>query len=621
MQITDYRKVAIAGTALLAVCGVLRANPSNRDFDAALAVHGQTLSPELQQRAQSLYETANKSMIGFAKAINSSRDARLDGRELGRTHLALLQMGRLGGRLVLLGEPAGADYQARANVLRQGLNKIIPAYRSTRLGQAFIETIRLQIRKQAPVRMKTLVKVQELANQQKWEQAEDVLYELLDMLETGTVFLTSAEHQSIYEPFDEVRAAVDRAMFRIRKVQANDILSQSRQAQTPDFAAVDAQMKAAARALATSAQVPWAEESLTGPELVDRFGQKWREIQVKSLRCQALDWAMQSGASEMYEEEGEGDPSSAERDRITGPMRQFTASVEQAIAQAIDADAQRASAEEAVRLYHEYLSVLAPLARQAERSGLASVVEPPLKNLASKSDAFAQEVAAYQAATDELLRWRRRVAAGRAAAQAAGYPAVEKPFFEATRNNGEYKGLFPERDADPRFPALQASAPQVMPVATERLMGQAVAVHDVVRLPGQSRAAIARHRMRTYANLPTGLNVASELDSLKFDLMVGNTANPLTLAAMQSLTSAERGDFSAVGGTISGIHLESLITRFASLPEPAAVLMPLGVLPREDVEYRLHAQMLMRFDIQPQWAQHDHFFVEFTPPADAAASQ
>ena len=614
-----HRNAAIVGTALFAVCGVLQANPSDQDFDAALAVHGKTLSPELQQRAQSLYETANEAMIGFAKAVNSSRDVRLDGKKLGRTHVALTQVHRLGGQLLLLGEPAGADYQARVGVLKQGLNRIIPAYQSSRAGQAFIETIRLQLRKQYPARMKTLVNVQQLATQQKWAQAEEVLYRLLDMLETGTVFLSSAEHQSIYDPFEEVRGAVDRAMFRSRMVQANEILRQSRRAQTPDFAGVDAQMKTAAQALTQSAKVPWAEESLTGPELVDRFGQKWREIQVMSLRCQALDWAMQFRASDMYE--GEGDSSIDKRDAISGPMRQFTASVEQAIAQAIDADAQRASAEDAIRLYHEYLRVLAPLARQAERRGLASVVEPPLEKLASKSDAFAQEVAAYRAATDELLRWRRRVAAGRAAGQATSYPSVEKPFFEATRNEGEYRGLFPEKDADPRFPALQASAPQVMPVATERLMGQTVAVHDVIRLPGQSRVAIARYRMRTYANVPTNLNVASELDALKYDLLVSDQAFPLTLAAMQSLTSAERGDFSAVGGTISGLHLESLITRFASLPEPAAVLMPLGVLPREDVEYRIHSQMLMRFDIQPHWAQHDHFFIALAPPADAAATQ
>jgi hypothetical protein len=27
------------------------------------------------------------------------------------------------------------------------------------------------------------------------------------------------------------------------------------------------------------------------------------------------------------------------------------------------------------------------------------------------------------------------------------------------------------------------------------------------------------------------------------------------------------------------------------------------------------SQMLMRFDVQPQWVQHDHFFVELAAPA------
>jgi hypothetical protein len=610
----------VAGIALLAMGNILLANPSHQDFDAALAVHGRTSSPEIQQRAQALYESANEALIGFAKALNTSRGVQLDGKKIGRTHLELLQLARLGGRLVLLGEPAGVDYQRRSAVLKQNLNKVVTAYQSTRGGQAFIQSIRQQLARQTPVRARTLRQVQELAQQGKWPQAENALYDLLDMLETGTVFLTSNEWREIYDPFEDVRQAVDRAMLKLRYDQAREELATRREAETPDFEGVAAQMLSAAQALNTSTTVPWEGDSLTGPELVDRFGQKWQELQVMALRCRALDWAMQQRGTDMYEMEGdfEGEPV----DRLRGPMKQFQGSVAQAVAQAIDADAARASAEDAAVLYVEYLKVLAPLVRQAER-GLADVVEPPLQKLASQGGNFAQEVVAYQAATDELLRWRRRVASGRAAARASAYPSLEKPFFEATRSKDEYRGLFPERDADPRTPALQASAPQVMPVAIERLMGQTVAAHDVVRVPGQSRTAIGRYRVRTYASVPIDLPLENELDALRYDLLAGDQAPPLSLAAMQSLLTAEGGDFVTVGGTIRGLHLESLITRFASLPTPAAVLLPLGVLPREDTDevedYDLRSQMLMRFDLQPQWVQHDHFFAELA--TDASADQ
>ena len=618
MQITKPRHAAIVGTVLLAVSGVVRANPSDVDPDAGLAVHGQTMSSELRQRAQFLYESANDAMIGFAKAVNSSRNVRLDGRKIGRTHLQLVQLKRLGERLRMLGEPAGVDYEARANVLRRPLDKLVADYRLTDAGQQFIQSIRIQIQRQAPVRLKTVAKVRQLVAQQKWESAENVLYEMLDLLETGTVFLLAADHRIIYDPIWEVREVVDQTMARKRRLQANEILREARQAQMPDFAGATAQITTAVQALATSAQAPWSGASLTGPQLVEQFGDKWREIHVASLRCQALDWAIGNRQTEEEEYAG-GDDHAYSGLAIDEQIDQFKAAVTQAIVQAIDADASRASADEAPALYHQYLNVLAPLVRQSKDRELAAIVEPPLEDLAAKSDAFAQEIAAYRVATEELLRWRGRVAAGRAAAQSSTCPSIEKPFFEATQSDGEYRGLFPETQANPRAPALQASAPQAMSQAVERLMGQSVTTHDVIRLPGQSRAAIARFRMRTYVNEPA-LDVASESEALKSDLMVDDQTPPLTLAAAGSLISAQRGDFVLVGGTIGGLHLESLITRFATLPPTASILVPLGDLPREETQYHPLSQMVMRFDLQPQWARHDHFYVEFAPPTDVAAA-
>ena len=71
-----------------------------------------------------------------------------------------------------------------------------------------------------------------------------------------------------------------------------------------------------------------------------------------------------------------------------------------------------------------------------------------------------------------------------------------------------------------------------------------------------------------------------------------------------------------VGGEIGGHHLEGVITRFAALPPAASVLVPLGVLPTEDLKQPLLSQVLMRFDVKPFWGQHEHFFFEL--PASAS---
>jgi hypothetical protein len=131
----------------------------------------------------------------------------------------------------------------------------------------------------------------------------------------------------------------------------------------------------------------------------------------------------------------------------------------------------------------------------------------------------------------------------------------------------------------------------------------------VIRLPGESNAAIARYRMRTFVNVPSPLNTTAEVDALRRDLMVTEATPPLTLSATTALITAQRGDFVAVGGEIVGTYLESVITRFASLPQPAIVLTPLGSLPQEQSGHNFLTQMLMRFDLKPHWVQHDQFFV------------
>ena len=117
-------------------------------------------------------------------------------------------------------------------------------------------------------------------------------------------------------------------------------------------------------------------------------------------------------------------------------------------------------------------------------------------------------------------------------------------------------------------------------------------------------------------SLLAGLFLSAQVSALKSDLMIGGQSPALTLAAATSVHSAERGDLAAVGGEIGGHHLEGLITRFAALPQAASVLVPLGVLPTEELKQPLLSQMLMRFDVKPVWVQHEHFF--FDLPASAA---
>jgi hypothetical protein len=185
----------------------------------------------------------------------------------------------------------------------------------------------------------------------------------------------------------------------------------------------------------------------------------------------------------------------------------------------------------------------------------------------------------------------------------------------------KYLGLFPEPPSQETQPQLLTDAPDIMPIAVKRLVGQKATVRDVVRISPTSKSAIARYQARTYAIVAVPADLSREIGSLKADLLVTDQAPPLSLAAMQAIVTAERGDLIATGGEISGAHLESVITRFATLPASAAAISDLGRIPTETFGGNGLYNMLMRFELAPQWACHDYFFTTLTPGAQQTAAR
>jgi hypothetical protein len=599
------------------VCSsVVFANPNHQDSAAALAAHGTGAAKNLHSRAASLYAAAAQETRTQLDAVAKGRGAKLSGKLIGQTRVKIRQLERLGAQLKIYGEPAGADFSMRFSYLAtpQWWDVVTP-YAAAPSSQKFVNSIRLAVKKQTPARMKTLERLQKMVAEQKWQAAEDELYRLFDGLEAGTCFLSDKEREEIESPFGEVKAAIDTAMRRIRSQEAAQLLGQSRAEQTPDFASHTTAFREATAAIAATGQANWDGEQVTGPQLVEKIGVRWTEVHVACLRCRALDWAMQP----LFQMAGanatriSSDPTSQ---TLQQDYAQFSSTCIESIVSVLRADAARVSGEDVAELYVAYLNSLAPLARQVADENAVKAWDVALRQLAARSPAFDAEVKSYDAATQELLRWRARTAASITQARSGEFQTLDKHLYDATVSKNPFLGLFPERPDGQLAPRLLASAPAILTVATPRLMGKQATAFDVVRVSPTSSSAIARYRARTYAKVLAGLDLSAQVSALKSDLMIGERSPALTLATATSVHSAERGDLAAVGGEIGGHHLEGLITRFAALPTPASVLVPLGVLPTEDLKQPLLSQTLMRFDVKPVWVQHEHFF--FDLPASAA---
>lgn len=603
------------------------ANPNHKVVDAALAVHGKEFSPELHKKATDFYEDAKTKLFDFLEKEAKNDVQKIDGEDLGNTHMVVTRLKRAASQLQLLGEPAGHDFERRGNEMHNHLGRLIAKSQSFPRTQKYIESFRQFINNSAAARSKAILEMHKLAMQGKWEAAENELYRVYDRLDPGTVFLTPEENKAIYSPFSEVDVAITSAMLELRSAKANEILQQAIPDNLPNYAAILAEIDMAITSLGATGQATWHDEQISGPELVTRIGQKWSETQAGALRARGKYWALTRRSYGTYASRSAADPAVAAAiadpnaaDKFANDYAAFSRDLMKSFPRLVEAHSARLAGNDVPQTYVAYLRALAPLARQTNSPEFTAALSPALQKLVDKNPQLREGVAAYDSATADLLRWRARVAESHATVQAAEYLPIEKRFHEGTVSNQSYVGLFPETGTQIGAQLL-APAPDVMTTAVKRLMGQKAAVRDIIRLSGESKSAIARFQDNTYGNVPAPLSLEPEVEALKFDLLVSNQAPPLTLMAMQAVLTAERGDMAAIGGEITGVYLEGVITRFAALPNSAAILTTLGQLPTDWSSGVGMSHVLMRFDIGPQWALHDYFFLRLAPRTNTTAPE
>ena len=611
------RTILLIAISFFAGAATAWANPNHKDPNAYLPAHGEAEVKALYGNTIKLADGALKEMGQQLEAASKGRLRTLSGKQIAATRTKMLQTIRFSEHLQTYGEPTAVEIPMRLSVFGALYHtQVVKAYPGQPTSARFMTQLRAAMNKQAPARVKAAARLQQLVVQKKWQAAADGLYKVYDALElAGIAFLTDSEQRVIRTPFDEVSAVIETAARRLRSEQAAKVLAESRAKQLPDFAAILTEIKQAAASVGTTGQAVWKEETVDGPQLVEKIGVAWKEAHVATLRCRAVDWAGLARAKHSGYEPAMEMENPSRSDPLRTAYRDFTVNMLDAIAQLLRGEKARGEEQDTVALYVRYLQTLSPLMDQVADEYSLAPVDEALRSLAGKVDGFGEEVDAYAVGTAQMLRWRARAATAMARTRQEQFAALPTTMFQATKSDQNYTGLFTALRPEEARPRFLACAPKILPPAIEKLVGQKVRVGSVRRVTPTSRSAIAEFERRTYANLPAGLPLAAEVDSLKFDLMVSDDAPPLTLASAMAVDSAVRGDLAAAGGEITGTHLEALITRFATLPTAASVLVPLGNLPTENQDYLLH-QALMRFDLQPSWAQHEHFFVELSAASD-----
>lgn len=586
-----------------------RGNPSHKDPHLALAVHGDGIAKELHGKAANLDTKIRERLQQFLKSEQANRLEQINPRELGQTHLALSQLLRLADQLAFLGEPAGVDFQKRGTSMRLHVSRLIQRSQSAPSTQKYVNQVRLQLQKTAANRVRVLESVTKLCNDSKWDQGEKELYGLFDSLEPGTCFLSIEENRQVYSPFSQVQAAITREMTELRRRQGTEALQQAIASLAPNYEAILAEIDQAIEMVAKDGKAEFFAVEVSGPQLVDAIAEQWRLAQNGALQARAKQWALAGIPSYSGDYQPIQGGSNSEDPLVTAHA-QFSEEVLRALGRLLQVDAQRCSSTEAEALYVAYLKSLAMICRQQSHQDLTARLTQSLAIFGKKLPSGGQPIGAYALATDELLRWRRRVVDARLATKQKDYRELPTVMKEASTSKQPYIGLFTDDPRQVTTAQLMAATNETLPPASERLLGSKVVVRDIIRISERSPAAIARYRDRCYSNTSVGMDTQQAIAALKRDLMATEATPPLTLPAMQASITADRGDMLAVGGEISGAYLETVVTRFGSLPPAAAILTSLGQLPTENVSNGSLIQALMRMDVNPQWVAHETFIVD-----------
>ena len=605
---TIVSHILLAGLAL--VCGMqfvspaVLAGPSDTEPAALLDVRSGKVSRGLLAKGQKLYTEAQTNVDEFEKKLADDQLKSIRPQQINRTYATIRQLGRAADELEAIGETAGVDLRLRSEDLQKRVNQVIDAYRVLPDIAAGLSRSRELLSQRIDRAQAKRTRAEQLTQQGKYADAARTIFSATDELFPMAAWYREERLAKSLRPFDKAHRDAHAGLLQLRTESMVQTVSKLRDRETPDFAGIIDNVRSAADAIRVKGSVQIDQETLGGPALVIHFGEQWKQLQLATLRCRALDWAM--GMTPQEVDQGDLAMSHAE----------FSDEMAAALAVLIDADAERVNNQNAGALYVAYLRSVAQLASLTGDNQLgggnqfSAILQPELDKLAGKSEVLPNAIETYTNVTQEFLRWLERVAARGAAAKASSCPPLADVFAAAATSRDNQPGLIAAGTNDPQNIRLMSSVSDVMPRLASSLVGTKVSVSDVTGLDSDSGAGVSVLQGRNYARVVHQEYLPGAISNLESDLYVSNATPPLSLPAMIAVESARRGDMVSVGGTITAIYLEPLVQRVATLPGPAWTLIRLGGLTTEPPEMLPIEQVILRSSVEPKWLRHRYFFVD-----------
>lgn len=573
------------------------ANPGSGDPNAVFEVHGDASQQAYELCKENLAKIV-PALDGFEQQKVAGRAGRVNAAQIGDVNVRILVVERAAERLKLLGETAGVDLRHRVHHQRGRLGKFLVAYYAAPEYQKALQQAVKASDKQKAARTKQIQKIRQRIDQQKWDDAERELYQLIDDFEQLAPIMGPNLAEFVRREYRQVKEQIETEMKVRRSAAAAEYLAERVKTEAGGLPALAATIDGWSRELKQKGSVDVDGTQRTGPQLVTLAAEMWEEQQARTVHQISLQWLYNEnfGSSEALA------PSTATRQTTTDAWG--SQQVRDALVRLLEADAARANDPQIAPLHAAYVSALAPVVNRVSE-GDAALFAEALQKLANRSLSVAADVDAYRQATDDLLRWRERVSAAHARSAMQRASAAPELFRKAATKQVETPGFYQPRSNDAA--AISSRVPAVVTAMSDQVLQAPVYVEDVWSL-GEGRPLIAGYQPDCYATA-TALETAAQQQMLAADLQVGPQAPPQSLRAAMAMEAARSGRYRRVGGTTSRFTVESLTTRLITIPTKPGVLFALGDLSPLN-RAAVKGNVILRYDLQSQWAQNRYFFVE-----------
>lgn len=584
--------------------------PTSTDPHGGLAIRDEEASKALFELADKEYRLLVDEISQAEQQMRERGAKSLSVKKLSNLAPNMLELVWAGTHLATLGESAGGDYVTRQFELRQRLNIVLGEVRKIPKNSEAFRTTRpmTDVARKNQGKLKTAIK---MANAGNIEKSERAYQEILHNLQTvGMWWFDRGQERSqafrVYYKFGEqITKAMAEELSKRNTANANAAFKNRR----PDFNSVTKQLSDAAAALRSGQQADLDGQAVSGPALVAGLVNKWRQMQLDAFYCQGIELSKNnSGTAE--------EPAYI---ALADEQAVFQQSFGKGIADVIISTAEASTPESVPDLYNQYLGAVTSVLPLCRNKSFQNSVEMGLDQLLAKSPDYQQRVVGYREATDDVLRWRKRVASRYADSREESYEILQNMFVSSQGSGVDLRKLLLRKEKR-EAAYLTGTAPQALEPLVDSMLDRKARFTDIVGPRGDLGYCTSSVTTDTYARFLLNFDFGTEIESLAASLAVSDAHPPLSLNVASALVSAMSGDFEQAGGNVLEIGLEGAIPRLTLLSENDWGMIGLDTT-NELQQHLTDRRLAIRLDrvfvrcmVEPDWVQSKYFFVELKAP-------